>query len=70
MPELTMLKLRLSRDLPHKECLVFPRMRLWMVGFIAVLIGMPLSEKAFGQVGSLVGWIVDASVQGSDGDSD
>lgn len=49
---------------------MFVRMRLWMVGLIAVLIGMPLSEKAFGQVGSLVGWIVDASVQGSDGDSD
>ncbi len=30
------------------------RMRLWLAGVVAFLIGVPLTEKAFGQTGGIV----------------
>jgi hypothetical protein len=31
------------------------RLRVWMAGVLALLIGFPLTEKAFGQVWDIVG---------------
>jgi hypothetical protein len=32
----------------------FGKLRLYLAGLVAFLIGVPLSEKAFGQVGDIV----------------
>ncbi len=33
----------------------FARLRLYMAGLVAFLMGVPLTEKAYGQVGDIVG---------------
>lgn len=32
----------------------FGRIRLWMAGLAAWMVGVPLTQKAFGQVGDIV----------------
>jgi hypothetical protein len=43
--------------------------RLFVAGLAAFLIGFPLAERSYGQIGSWVGWIIDSSINSSDGES-
>jgi hypothetical protein len=45
------------------------RAQLFVAGLAAFLIGFPLAERSYGQIGSWVGWIIDGSIGASDGDS-
>jgi len=46
------------------------RLRLWMAGLVAFLVGVPLAKEAYAQsLGDFVGFVIDASIYASDGDS-
>lgn len=46
------------------------RSKLFIAGLAAFLIGLPLAQETYAQgLGSWIGFIVDASVSSSDGDS-
>lgn len=49
---------------------MFRKTQLFIAGLAAFLLGFPLAERSFGQIGSLVGGIIDASIWGSSGGSD
>jgi hypothetical protein len=44
--------------------------KLFIAGLAAFLVGLPLAQETYAQgIGSWVGWVVDASIYASDGDS-
>lgn len=46
------------------------RLRLWIAGLVAFLLGVPLAKEAYAQsLGDFVGFVIDASIYASDGDS-
>ncbi len=43
--------------------------QLFVAGLAAFLLGFPLAERSYGQIGGWIGGIIDASIWGSDGGS-